>query len=321
MSVTTTDDRRPPGHDRTRAAPATRSTRSSTASCRPWCTAERGTRWRPPRDDDTARWAVPGRPAAWWQPSAAARRRALLAWTDDVRHTGPHRRRRPGRHRGGDQAGAAPAVDVTIVDKARFPRDKCCGDGLTTGALRLLEAPRLRARRACPPGATSTPRGSARRTGARSSLPAAPRARARSPPSPRGVELDAALVDLARSAGVKVHDGHGVPLDHGPRARPHPASRSTGSGTVALAVRHRRRRHVVARPQVARRSPSPATSASGTPSASTSATSPGRPPSASTCGSTPTCCPATPGRSRCPTGGPTSASAIARGTARCGCST
>ncbi len=29
---------------------------------------------------------------------------------------------------------------VTLVDKARFPRDKCCGDGLTTGALRRYEA-------------------------------------------------------------------------------------------------------------------------------------------------------------------------------------
>jgi geranylgeranyl reductase family protein len=28
---------------------------------------------------------------------------------------------------------------VTVIDKATFPRDKCCGDGLTTGALRLLD--------------------------------------------------------------------------------------------------------------------------------------------------------------------------------------
>ncbi|MEO8362848.1 MAG: FAD-dependent oxidoreductase, partial [Ilumatobacteraceae bacterium] len=28
---------------------------------------------------------------------------------------------------------------VVVVDKAQFPRDKCCGDGLTTGALRILE--------------------------------------------------------------------------------------------------------------------------------------------------------------------------------------
>ncbi|NBX12616.1 MAG: geranylgeranyl reductase family protein [Acidimicrobiia bacterium] len=28
---------------------------------------------------------------------------------------------------------------VIVIDKATFPRDKCCGDGLTTGALRLLD--------------------------------------------------------------------------------------------------------------------------------------------------------------------------------------
>ena len=35
-------------------------------------------------------------------------------------------------HRGG--------LDVVVIDKATFPRDKCCGDGLTTGALRVLES-------------------------------------------------------------------------------------------------------------------------------------------------------------------------------------
>src|SRR4051812_49512186 len=52
---------------------------------------------------------------------------------------------------GGGPAGAAAAIslaragrDVVLVDKARFPRDKCCGDGLTTGALRRFEALGLR---------------------------------------------------------------------------------------------------------------------------------------------------------------------------------
>src|SRR6476469_5015187 len=47
---------------------------------------------------------------------------------------------------GGGPAGSAAAItlaragrEVLLVDKARFPRDKCCGDGLTTGALRHLE--------------------------------------------------------------------------------------------------------------------------------------------------------------------------------------
>ncbi len=48
---------------------------------------------------------------------------------------------------GGGPAGAAAAItaarhglDVAVVDKASFPRDKTCGDGLTALALRLLEA-------------------------------------------------------------------------------------------------------------------------------------------------------------------------------------
>ncbi|MEM1335180.1 MAG: geranylgeranyl reductase family protein, partial [Actinomycetota bacterium] len=47
---------------------------------------------------------------------------------------------------GGGPAGAAAGIElaragrsVVIVDKAVFPRDKCCGDGLTTLALRELE--------------------------------------------------------------------------------------------------------------------------------------------------------------------------------------
>ena len=47
---------------------------------------------------------------------------------------------------GGGPAGAATAIElaradrhVVVVDKAVFPRDKCCGDGLTTLALRELE--------------------------------------------------------------------------------------------------------------------------------------------------------------------------------------
>jgi geranylgeranyl reductase family protein len=35
---------------------------------------------------------------------------------------------------------ARAGLKVTVIDKARFPRDKCCGDGLTTLALRQLQA-------------------------------------------------------------------------------------------------------------------------------------------------------------------------------------
>jgi geranylgeranyl reductase family protein len=47
---------------------------------------------------------------------------------------------------GAGPAGIAAAItliasgqNVLVIDKAIFPRDKCCGDGLTTGALRILE--------------------------------------------------------------------------------------------------------------------------------------------------------------------------------------
>ena len=48
---------------------------------------------------------------------------------------------------GAGPAGTAAAIelrrqgrDVIVIDKATFPRDKCCGDGLTTLALRELES-------------------------------------------------------------------------------------------------------------------------------------------------------------------------------------
>ena len=47
---------------------------------------------------------------------------------------------------GAGPAGCASAIElanqglqVIMLDKAKFPRDKCCGDGLTTDALRILE--------------------------------------------------------------------------------------------------------------------------------------------------------------------------------------
>ncbi len=114
---------------------------------------------------------------------------------------------------GAGPAGAAAAItlaragrDVLVVDRARFPRDKCCGDGLTAGALRELEDLGLRPDSVedwqpvddvCVRG----PSGHAVRF-----------------PLPRGdglfavvtprAQLDAALVDVARAAGAKVADGH-----------------------------------------------------------------------------------------------------------------
>lgn len=110
---------------------------------------------------------------------------------------------------GAGPAGTAAAIEatraglsVTVVDKARFPRPKCCGDGLTTSALRHLEEL----------GFDPT------------SLPSwqeitgftlhSPQGRTRTYPLPesagmyaavaRRSELDAELVTLARSAGSRI---------------------------------------------------------------------------------------------------------------------
>ncbi|MBV8160877.1 MAG: geranylgeranyl reductase family protein [Acidimicrobiia bacterium] len=114
---------------------------------------------------------------------------------------------------GGGPAGAAAAItlaragrDVVVVDRARFPRDKCCGDGLTAGALRQLEHLGLR------PDVVASWR-TVDDVWVRS-----PSGRTACFPMPRdnGVfaavatraDLDAALLDVARAAGAKVHDGH-----------------------------------------------------------------------------------------------------------------
>jgi len=114
---------------------------------------------------------------------------------------------------GAGPAGTAAAVtlaragrDVLVVDRARFPRDKCCGDGLTAGALRELEALGLR------------PDAVAEWQPVDDVCVRGPSGHAVRFPLPRGeglyavvaprAQLDAALVDLARAAGAKVADGH-----------------------------------------------------------------------------------------------------------------
>ncbi|WP_436795366.1 NAD(P)/FAD-dependent oxidoreductase [Actinospongicola halichondriae] len=116
---------------------------------------------------------------------------------------------------GAGPAGAAAAIslaragrEVLVIDKATFPRDKCCGDGITALALRLSE--RLGLDPSTIPswtpiaGATvSGPSGHA----IRFPLPEGPGIHAA---VARRMEYDAALVDLARDAGAEVLEGHAV---------------------------------------------------------------------------------------------------------------
>ena len=94
---------------------------------------------------------------------------------------------------------------VTVIDKAVFPRDKCCGDGLTTLALRELEL--LGLQPAMVPNWKSVDAAYLRSPSGRE---------VRVPLPPDGIfaattprrELDAALVDLAIEAGATVHQGN-----------------------------------------------------------------------------------------------------------------
>jgi geranylgeranyl reductase family protein len=116
---------------------------------------------------------------------------------------------------GGGPAGAAAAItlaragrDVMVIDKARFPRDKCCGDGLTAGALRLLESLRLdpsviESWQPVDEVIVRSP------SGHQATFPL-PRGRGLFAAVARRVDFDAALLDVARVAGVKVFDGHAL---------------------------------------------------------------------------------------------------------------
>lgn len=114
---------------------------------------------------------------------------------------------------GGGPAGAAAAItlaradrSVVVVDKAGFPRDKFCGDGLTAWALRLLEGLGLDPKvipswKPVEDMVLRTPSG-------HETLFPLPRGAGLYAAVARRVELDAAVLDLAREAGATVLDGH-----------------------------------------------------------------------------------------------------------------
>jgi geranylgeranyl reductase family protein len=94
-------------------------------------------------------------------------------------------------------------LDAIVVDKAAFPRDKTCGDGLTTGALRLLDRLGFDVR-ALPSWVGITDTVLVSPSGREVEVPLPPDG-AYAGVVPRA-ELDAALVEHARAQGVDVRE-------------------------------------------------------------------------------------------------------------------
>ncbi len=98
-------------------------------------------------------------------------------------------------------------LSTLVVDKAVFPRDKTCGDGLTTGALRRLDNLGFDVR-ALPSWAPVTDTVLVSPSGREVEVPLPPDG-AYAGVVPRA-ELDAAFVAHARSLGVEVREGNRV---------------------------------------------------------------------------------------------------------------
>jgi menaquinone-9 beta-reductase len=115
---------------------------------------------------------------------------------------------------GGGPAGAAAAIrgaaaglSVVLCDKASFPRDKTCGDGLTTSALRLLE--RLGLDPAAVPGWEPVTEVVVRSPSGRVVDLPLPDDGLFAAVAPRAV-LDSALLDVAAGRGVDVREQAGL---------------------------------------------------------------------------------------------------------------
>jgi geranylgeranyl reductase family protein len=116
---------------------------------------------------------------------------------------------------GAGPAGTAAAItahdlglDVVLCDKATFPRDKTCGDGLTTAALRHLESLGVPYGAFATRGATIDETVVVSPSGRQVSLPL-PADGVHAVVVPRA-DLDAAMLDVARRRGIDVREGAAV---------------------------------------------------------------------------------------------------------------
>ena len=145
----------------------------------------------------------------------------MLASGDDARNLAAVNDSMPQRRRlsadvvivGLGPAGSAAAIElrragrsVIAIDKAVFPRDKCCGDGLTTLGLRELE--HLGLDRATIPDWFEVDGAAIRSPSGREVFVPLPSTGSYAAVAPR-LQLDDALVRIARDFGADIHDGHG----------------------------------------------------------------------------------------------------------------
>lgn len=120
---------------------------------------------------------------------------------------------------GAGPAGSAAAItlaragwSVVVVDKARFPRDKCCGDGLTAAALRRLESLGLEPDQVA--SWQNVGNISARSPSGRYARMQLPDSHGTYAAVARRRDLDAVLVSLARRVGADVREQAGLVAAH-----------------------------------------------------------------------------------------------------------
>jgi geranylgeranyl reductase family protein len=113
---------------------------------------------------------------------------------------------------GAGPAGAAAAItlaragrSVVLLDKATFPRDKICGDGITTGALRILEE--LGVQPSTVPSWTEVSDIHVVSPSKHQATFPLPQGRGQFAAVMRRTDLDDAIVDQAREAGVRMIEG------------------------------------------------------------------------------------------------------------------